>query len=81
MLPYCSAHDEWLIMKHVQVCQIQYCQQCVNFLYVGYNTANNVSDFGGDPVNQLIVNVYHFIVTQQMHWPYQPKQSPRDIQP
>ena len=36
MSPYCSAHDEWLIMK---LC-----------LYVGYNDANNVSNFGGDPV-------------------------------
>ena len=34
MLPYCSAHDEWLIMK----------------LYVGYHDANNVYNFGGDPV-------------------------------
>ena len=31
MLPYCSAHDEWLIMQLLQVCQVQYCQQCVNF--------------------------------------------------
>ena len=31
MLPHCSAHDGWLIMKLVQVCQVQYCQQCVNF--------------------------------------------------
>ena len=31
MLPYCSAHDERLIMKLLQVCQVQYCQQCVNF--------------------------------------------------
>ena len=29
MLPSCSAHDEWLIMKVLQVCQV--CQQCVNF--------------------------------------------------
>ena len=39
MSPYCSAHDEWLIMK---LC-----------LYVGYHDANNVSNFGGDPVTQL----------------------------
>ena len=39
MSPYCSAHAEWLIMK-----------LCV---YVGYHTANNVSNFGGDPVIQL----------------------------
>ena len=38
MSPYCSAHDEWLIMK-----------LCV---YVGYHDANNVSNFGGDPVTQ-----------------------------
>ena len=39
MSPYCSAYDEWLIMK---LC-----------MYVGYNDANNVSNFGGDPVTQL----------------------------
>ena len=39
MSPYCSAHDEWLIMK---LC-----------LYVEYHDANNVSNFGGDPVTQL----------------------------
>ena len=33
MLPYCSVHDEWLIMKILQVCQVL------------YNTANNVSTF------------------------------------
>ena len=37
--PYCSAHDEWLIMK---LC-----------MYVGYHTVNNVSNFGGDSVTQL----------------------------
>ena len=40
MSPYCSGHDEWLIMK---LC-----------MYVGYHDANNVSNFGGDPVTQLI---------------------------
>ena len=40
MSPYCSAHEEWLIMK---LC-----------MYVGYHDANNVSNFGGDPVTQLI---------------------------
>ena len=35
MSPYCSAHDEWLIMK---LC-----------MYVEYHEANNVSNFGGDP--------------------------------
>ena len=39
MSPYCSVHDEWLIMK---LC-----------MYVGYHDANNVSNFGGDPVTQL----------------------------
>ena len=34
MSPYCSAHDECLIME---LC-----------IYVGYHTANNVSHFGGD---------------------------------
>ena len=39
MSPYCSAHDEWLIMK---LC-----------MYVGYHDANNVWNFGGDTVTQL----------------------------
>ena len=39
MSSYCSAHDEWLIMK---LC-----------MYVGYHDANNVSNVGGDPVTQL----------------------------
>ena len=39
MSPYCSAHEELLIMK---LCQS-----------VGYRDANNVSNFGGDPVTQL----------------------------
>ena len=39
MSPYCSAHDEWLIMK---LC-----------MYFGHHDANNVSNFGGDPVTQL----------------------------
>ena len=29
--------------------------------YVRYNTANNVSNVGSDPVTQLIVNVYQMI--------------------
>ena len=45
MLPYCSVHDEWLIMK---LC-----------MYVGYHSANNVSKFGGDPVTQTF-NKFHF---------------------
>ena len=36
MSPYCSVHDEWLIMK---LC-----------MYVGYHDANNGSNFGGDPI-------------------------------
>ena len=36
------------IMKLLQVCQVQFGQQGVNFQYVGYNTANNVSTFGGE---------------------------------
>ena len=36
MSPYCSAHDEWLVMK---LC-----------MYVEYHDANNVSNFGGDPI-------------------------------
>ena len=39
MSPYCSAHEEWLFMK---LC-----------MYVEYHDANNVSNFGGDPVTQL----------------------------
>ena len=39
MSPYCSAHDEWLIMK---LC-----------MYVGYHDANNVSNFRGDPMTQF----------------------------
>ena len=31
------------------------------YKYVRYNTANNVSNFGGDPVTQLIDNVYQMI--------------------
>ena len=48
MSPYCSAYDEWLIMK---LC-----------MYVGYHTVNNVSNFGGDPVTQLnLKNVLKFV--------------------
>ena len=39
MSPYCSAHDEWLIMK-----------PC---MFAGYHDANNVSNVGGDQVTQL----------------------------
>ena len=39
MSPYCSAHEERLIMK---LC-----------MYVGYHDANNVSNFCGYPVTQI----------------------------
>ncbi len=45
MPPYCSAHDEWLIMK---LC-----------MYVRYHAANNVTNFGGDPVTQLSFKSYN----------------------
>ena len=55
MSPYCSAHDEWLIIK---LC-----------MYVGYHDANNVSNFGGDRVTQLhfenVLNICHFLVLSQ----------------
>ena len=44
MLPYCSAHDEWLIMKLLQVAM-----------------SGTIRPIGGDPVTQLIVNVYQMI--------------------
>ena len=50
MSPYCSAHDEWLIMK---LC-----------MYVGYHDANNVSNFGGDPNKKFkrFKNlIFHFV--------------------
>ena len=46
MLPYCSGHDEWLIIK---LC-----------MYVGYHDANNLPNVGGDPVTQL--NLKQFLV-------------------
>ena len=84
MSPYCSAHDEWLIMK---LC-----------MYVGYHDANNVSNFGGDPVTQLNFKTFYIIIyavlrtwrsiavtrsqflrrlrrLQQYGGPYQPKHS------
>ena len=39
MSPYCSANDELLIMK---LC-----------MYVVYHDANNVSNFGDNPMTQL----------------------------
>ena len=46
MSPYCSAHDEWLIMK---LC-----------MYVGYHDTNNVSNFCDDPVTQLNFKTFKF---------------------
>ena len=47
MSTYCSARDEQLIMK---LC-----------MYVGHHDANNVSNFGGDPVTQMnLKNVWWF---------------------
>ena len=43
MSPFCSAHDDWLIMK---LC-----------MYVEYHDSNNVPTFGGDPVTQLNLHV------------------------
>ena len=40
MSPYCSAHGSDYETLHVH-------------MYVGYHDANNVSNFGGDPVTQL----------------------------
>ena len=48
MSPYCSAHDEWLIMK---LC-----------MYVGDYDANNVSNFGGEPVTQLNLKTFYSII-------------------
>ena len=47
MSPYCSAHDEWLIMK---LC-----------MYVGYHDANNMSNVGVDPVTQLNLKTFLFM--------------------
>ena len=48
MSPYCSAHDEWLIMK-----------PC---MYVGYHDANNVSNFGDDQMSQLNFKTFYSII-------------------
>ena len=66
MSPYCSAHDEWLIMK---LC-----------LYVGYHDANNMSNFGGDPVTQLnLKNVFVYeiglIAVREMSPPFDEEQQ------
>ena len=52
MSQYCSAHDEWVIMK---LC-----------MYVGYHDANNVSNFGGDPVTQLNFKNVFLIVCESV---------------
>ena len=51
MSSYCSAHDEWLIVKLS--------------MYVGYHDANNVSNFGGDPMTQL--NFKKIILSVRRH--------------
>ena len=63
-------------------------------MYVGYHDANNVSNFGGDPVTQLnlktvFVNEIGLIAIhevsppfdeeQQYGRPYQPKRSPNFV--
>ena len=53
MSSYCSANDEWLIMK---LC-----------IYIGYHDANNVSNFGGDPVTQLFLKKSVFFVSVRRH--------------
>ena len=58
-------------------------------MYVGYHDANNVSNFGGDPVTQLHLKdllmklasllstrCRHSYEEQQYGMPYQPKHSP-----
>ena len=52
MSPYCLAHDEWLIMK---LC-----------MCVGYHDANNVSNFGGDPVTQLNLKKTFLFVSERV---------------
>ena len=62
MSPYCSAHDEWLIIK---LC-----------MYVGYHDANNVSNVGVDPVTQLIffLNLVFLYLSEDMS-PYRLAQT------
>ena len=62
--PYCSAHDEWLIMK---LC-----------MYVGYHDANNVSNFGGDPVTQLNLKTFKKVIRDLQRRFSILLQSPRD---
>ena len=56
MSPFCSAYDEWLIIK-----------LCV---YVGYHDANNVSNFGGDPVTQLKKNLFNVLCRSEDMLPH-----------
>ena len=44
MSPYCSVHDEWLIMKL--------------YMYVGYHTANNVSNSAEKVTRNMNVHNY-----------------------
>ena len=50
MSPYCSAHDECLIMK---LC-----------IYVGHHDAYNVSNFGGDPIKfkKMFYNIIYAVL-------------------
>ena len=65
MSPYCSAHDEWLIMK---VC-----------MYVGYHDANNVSNFGSDPIK--FKKTFKKVITDLQRRSSILLQSARDQQP
>ena len=56
MSPYCSAHDEWLIMK---LC-----------MYVGYHDANNVSTFGGGPVIPFNLKKKFYSIIYAVSVPY-----------
>ena len=76
MSPYCSAHDEWLIMKL--------------YMYpgmsgsTGYHDANNVSNFGGDQVTQLIFKrfknlICHFVFQNMRSAGYHEKMMGRTL--
>ena len=66
---YCSAHDEWLIMKL--------------FTYVMYHDANNMSNFGCDPVTQLNLKkrltnlICHFVFQNMRNTGYHEKMIAR----
>ena len=59
MSTYCSAHDEWLIMK---LC-----------MYVGYHDANNVTNFGGqnnvEPYSFVQLPPFRYIRLENMFHP------------